>query len=239
MFDAAFNFEEGNAFYVPTFFHGPELLLEPWGGSLQAIPRLGYAVLGFLPPLMAPLAENLLSYAIVVGTAAYVAGPRLAPVVPDQRLRLLLGASLLLMTGQQDILGFLVNAHWYLGLWMVVLVVTTDPLTGIGRWAERAFLLLAALSGPISILLTPLFWIRALRNPLSVSAHSQWLAVIVTLAAGAQLFVLLTAGRQDGGGTNLPAALLTAGTHGIATPLLGERITGYSSPLRPRWSGLS
>lgn len=208
---AQFVAEEGNAFYAPTFFHSlPELLATPWSGYLQVVPRLGYTIIGWMPPAIAPLIENIFALAMPLAVAAYIASRRMACVIPDDRARLLVAGLLLVLPAQVGVLGTFVNAQWYLAIWMVCLAFVVERR----RW-ELFGLALAGLSGPFSILLAPVYWWR----------RARWAAVIVTGCAIAQLVVVLMSGRHPGFNPNLFAALGTLGLHGVVIPVLGLEIT--------------
>jgi hypothetical protein len=208
---AQFVYEEGNAFYAPTFFHSlPELLLTAWGGYLQAVPRLGYALVAWVPVSLAPLVDNMLGIAMPLAVAGYMASARMASVVPDRRARLAVAAVLLLLPAQRGVLGTFINSQWYLALWMVCVALVADR-----RCWELAGLALAGLSGPFSIFLAPLYWWR----------RAGWAAIVVTVCAAVQLGVVLLTGREPGAHPSLVAALGTFGLHGILIPLLGERLT--------------
>lgn len=213
VFAAQFDWEEGAAFYVPTFFHSPiGLIIEPWGGYLNVVQRIGYLMTRAVPIFWAPLIENLLAIGIVVAVAAFAASSRMANSIPDRRLRILLASVLLLLPAQQDMLGTLLDSGFYLALWLVLLTMA-HPARGAARWLERGGVLLVALSGPFSILLMPLFWWR----------RRGWLAAIVTAGALVQILVILVEGRQSVE-TNIGLAALLSGYRLALVPLLGEGV---------------
>lgn len=217
---AEFTAEEGNAFYLPTFFvPTPELVASPWGGYLQVVPRLGYELVSLAPVAWAPLVENLVAFLIVAAVGAYVASPRLSHAIPDPRARLLLGGLLLVLPGQTELHGSIVNTQWFLALWLVALAVTADPTSRIGQAAERGAAALVAASGPFSALLAPLFWFR-LRTR---TRNALWLAAIVT-AGGLVQLAMAAGSREVGAEHDAPYVVANLVIHAVGVPLVGERV---------------
>jgi hypothetical protein len=222
---AEFTWEEGNAFYVPLFFHPPgALVLEPWGGYLQVVPRLGYELLRTVPVAWAPFADNVLAAAALLALAAYVAGRPLAGLVPSPALRATLGTSLLLLPAQADVMGSWVNVQWHGALWLALVPVASRPKSIPGQWAERALAGLVAFSGPFSTLLAPMFWWRLFK---SRTREDAWLAVIVTVAGIVQLGFALLSGRAEVAEPRpLGMTMATLALHLGIVPVLGERLSG-------------
>lgn len=221
LFAAEFNWEEGNAFFAPTFFSAPgELIIEPWGGYLQVVPRLGYEVLRVIPVYWAPLAENLLALAALLSLAGFIASPRMAAVVPSTRVRILFAALLLLMPAQGDVMGAFLSIQWYGALWLVLVGMTSPPASGVVRWIERLLVGLFSLSGPFSALLAPLFLWRLRRTR---TAYDLWLAAIMMVGGLTQLVAAVTAGRTDVLEPRpLEMSIATFALHTTIVPLLGE-----------------
>ena len=224
VFAAEFSWEEATAFYIPTFFLDPVAqLTEAWGGTFQVVPRICYVLLGAVPVLWAPLAENLLAMAGLLAVAGFVASRRLSPVVPDRRLRLVLAGMLLVMPAQRDVIGALMNSQWYGGLWLILLPMASIPRSATGRWLERVLAVLVALTGPFSTLLAPLYAWRLRRNR---TRHDIWLAAIVVAGGVVQLVAILSNGRAEVI-EQRPAELAatTFWLHSVIVPMLGERLS--------------
>ena len=224
VFAAEFTWEEANAFYIPTFFLDPVAQLrETWGGTFQVVPRIGYLVLRAIPAFWTPLAENLLALIAPLVVAGFIASRRLATVVADRHLRLGFAAMLLLLPAQRGVMGVLLNAQWWGGLWLILLPLAANPVTPAGRWIERGVVALVALSGPFSTLLAPAFlWqLRSRRT-----RHDLWLAAIVVCGGIIQLIAILTSGRAEVVDTR-PADLtfVTFWLHAAIVPMLGERLS--------------
>ena len=224
VFAAEFTWEEANAFYIPTFFLDPvSLLTETWGGTFQVVPRIGYQLLRLVPVQWAPLFENLLAFAVLMAVSVFIASDRLAGMIPDRRLRIAIGLMLPLLAAQGEVIGTLVNAQWYGGLWLAGLTIAHAPVTGPGRWLERLAAALIALTGPFSTLLAPVYLWRLRGNR---DAHALWLAAIVTSGGIIQLASVLASGRAESAGQgSFVLASITFLLHAAVVPVLGERLT--------------
>ena len=223
---AEFNWEEANAFYVPTFFLDPVAqLMEPWGGTFQVVPRLAYMTLRAVPVVWAPLAENLLALSAAVAVAAFIASRRLHALIPDGRLRLLVGALLLAIPAQRDVMGGLMNSQWYGGILLMLLPMATVPVSHAGRWLERVLVVLVGLTGPFSLLLAPAYAWKLFREA-RPSGHLKWLAGIVVACGLVQLAMIVATGRAETSEQRpLELALVNFWLHGAIVPVLGERLS--------------
>lgn len=223
VFLAEFNWEEANAFYVPTFFLDPlALLVEPWGGTFQVVTRLGYQLLRAVPVGLAPLAENVLAMAALVAVATFVASRRMAAVVPDWRLRAAVALALLLLPAQGNVIGTFVNAQWYGALWMALVPLAVEPASAAGRWVERAAVALMAVTGPFSTLLAPVYLWRLHDHR---TRHARWLAAIVLSGGLIQAVSVFLAGRADTDGERSALfGAVTLALHTAVIPVLGERL---------------
>ena len=221
---AEFYGEEANAFFVPTFFFDPvSLLVEPWGGYLQVLIRIGSQVLRLVPVYWAPLAENLLAFGAIIAVALFIAGDRLAGVIPDRRLRIAFGATLFILPAQGNVIGTFLNAQWYGALWLAMLPMASAPRTDAGLWIERLVAVLIGLSGPFSALFAPVYlWqLRSRRD-----ARIVWLTAIVLVCGLVQATVTLTSGRADLTGERSGLdGFLTFALHAGIVPVLGARVS--------------
>jgi hypothetical protein len=92
-----------------------------------------------------------------------------------------------------DVLATLVNAHWWLGVGLLVLGMLKDPMSRLAQAGEIAFALVAALSGFAALYALPILSVRAIRE-----RSRQSLAVLSVVVAGllAQTPSLLASGRR-------------------------------------------
>lgn len=228
LFRAQFVYEEGNAFYAPTFFHGPELILEPWGGYLQIATRIGYEALSTVPVLFAPLVENVMSWTLLVAVAALIASDRLRPLTPNRSLRIGLAALLLILPAQSEVAGTFVNAQWIMGLGLIALSVAAPPSSRIGNAAELVAIGLAALNVSFSLLLAPLFWWFRGRSRQGVA-----ITTLVVIGGLVQL-VLALSSRSADAFHGVESLVATTILHLVVVPLVGqagaERLVAQATP---------
>ena len=226
---AEFIWEEGNAFYAPTFFYGWELWLEPWGGYLNLLPRVLFEIVGAtVPVLWAPLAENLMANFAIAALAAYIASPRTAAVIPDGRLRVGLAVLLLVLPAQKMTSGTTLLSQTYLVIFMCAVLCLPEPAGRVTKWLERLLVAIVALSGPFAVFMAPLFVTWARRGP----AHRYWVCAAVLLGAAVQLLYVVGNPRTP---TGLESPLLVAAIapYRLATmPLLGDAVTDLSRTLQ-------
>lgn len=205
---AEFTWEEGTALYLPAFFGAP--ILEPWAGYLNVIPRVAYQALALLPPLWGPLVENLAAHLLVLAVAVFIVRRFDSPIALPLALLLLVGPTQFAMAAS------LLNAQWYLGIWLIVLALAREA-SGPMRWVERILTALTALSGPVFIFLAPLFVLRRTRHYLS-------LAIVLAVFGAIQLGVVLAEGRDPVAGSDDPVRTLFGIAYRSGVFLLGERI---------------
>jgi hypothetical protein len=186
--------EGGPIFYAPTYFHdAPTLIVAPYAGYLHLAPRLVAEAERWVPPYHAPQLGALISLAVVVLLAALLASERLANVLPARWMRIALAGLLIATPSAYEILGVEVNLQVYLAVYLVALAIARPSTGWVGRLADGIGAILAGLSGPFSILLAPLFWLRR-----------GWLALIVTACATNQTAAILLAPQR-------PITLASAG----------------------------
>jgi hypothetical protein len=194
VFRAEFSNDDGQVFYLAPFFADPiQVILREWGGYLVVVPRVISIALRTVPPILAPALANSLSLLVVAGIAALMASDRLELVIPSRPLRWALAIGLLLIPGSFETLGTITNLQWYLAIGLALMSLATSPTTRLIAVIDSVFVLLASLTGPFSILLAPLFWLRALERR---DRFSNWLAALITMAAMVQVSIVLGAGGR-------------------------------------------
>lgn len=141
--------EEPTEFWarVPTM---PPLsyLVEPWAGYLQLPARATFLVAHAVDSVTL---TRILGAVVVGLVAAFLASDRLAPAVPGRRVRLAFALSLALLPVAEPYVGPL-NAQWWLALFLVGMVLTTER-----RWWDYPAIAFAGLSGVGACLALPLF----------------------------------------------------------------------------------
>lgn len=214
--------EDGQTLYIATYFSSPLAgLLTPIAGYLQVIARAAAYVERLVPVAQAPFIADLLSLSVVAAIACYIASSRMAILIPNLRLRLLLAVLLLVLPASQEVFGSIHDLQWYLAIWLLLVALASPARSKAAAWVERIVLAAVALTGPFSIMLAPLFVLRAWheRNRNSVIA-----ALIVSVGAIIQLIVTLNGGRISQGSYPLFQWIGIAATRMVAQPILGTGV---------------
>ena len=182
-------YESGKVFYIETWFSSPlALFTTPYAGYLQTFGFLVGYLERLVNPATAPLVGNLVSLAAILFVAAFLVSERMAELIPNRRLRLLLAAFLIALPMVYGSFGHSNEVDFYLGLWMLLLVLATPARSLAGRLGERALLVIVVVSGPFSTLFAPLYLIRAW---LKRSLNSTLAAIIVCVGGLIQGLLLL------------------------------------------------
>jgi hypothetical protein len=95
----------------------------------------------------------------------------------------------LVLAPAYSVYGSLSNIQWILAVYLVAMLVATPPTTKRGRMGDALGLLACGLTGPFSMLLLPLYAVRAV-NPVW-----RWHLFVVAIAAAIQLSTLTGSGR--------------------------------------------
>lgn len=169
---------EDGMFYVDALVRKGSSLFLPYAGYLHLVPRLTALAAARFDPLWAPAITTGTAFALTLVTFARLLSPRV-----ELPLRGLLPLAVALLPDAREILFNLANVQWLLALGLVGLSVSRDPLRWTGHAGDAAFVLLAGLSGPFSLLLTPLLLVRAIMRRTRASIA---LAVLLALTAGVQ-----------------------------------------------------
>jgi hypothetical protein len=102
----------------------------------------------------APLVFNLIALLIQTLPFLLISSSRFQILIPDLRLRLLLGVLYLLMPNTAELNANITNSQWFLALAACLVLIADRNNARPWRLLDLTLLLLAGLSGPFSILLT-------------------------------------------------------------------------------------
>ena len=179
--------ESAPVFYLPTFFADPlTLLFTPYAGYLHVATRLIAEAQHLVDPTFAPVVATVLSIAITVGVAGFLASPRMESILPGAWQRYAFATALLLAPAVYEVLGIDIAIYIYLAVYLVALAVAIPPTSQLGRLMDVGGAVLAGLTGPFSLLFAPLFVARRHR-----------LSAVIAACATIQLFFLITSpGRE-------------------------------------------
>ncbi|MCZ4557642.1 hypothetical protein O4215_18935 [Rhodococcus maanshanensis] len=196
--DAALFAEDGQIFLAGAHNGGLGAIVEPYAGYLHVIPRLVSAVLDLAPLTAAPILYAAAAMTVHLGMLTPALSSRLGWLIPTPLLRAVLFALLCLMPPMWEAYGNIANLIFIGGICLLLLVLSTDPLTRVGRIAELAAVGLLGLSGPLIVIFLPLVAWRWWRN--GRTSHSLTVGAVAVASAVIQLAVYLTSERSTPGG---------------------------------------
>ena len=147
---------EDGMFYVDALIRGGSSLLVPYAGYLHLGPRSTALLAAAFDPLWAPAIFTLVATGLLLAVLALLLSPRL-PVTG----RLWCALAVILVPDAREIFFNVANLQWVLGLGLIVLLLLPDARTPLALGGDLLLTLLSGLSGPFSLLLSPLFAFRA------------------------------------------------------------------------------
>ena len=188
LFHPQFSAEDGTRFYAQAYNLGwLRALPLPNVGYLDLAPRL-VASLGLLVPLRwAPLLMNFCGAAMQALPAVYLVSRRCRTWGP-LNLRMALAGLYMVMPNSAPLHIVPTNSPWHLAIVALLIAFATAPDTWVQRTTDIALILLAALSGPYSILMVPVVLVYA------AVSRRRWnwvVAAVVSLSATVQVWYLL------------------------------------------------
>lgn len=163
-----------------------------YAGTLIVIQRL-ISLLEATVPSYAPLIGSVAAMLVVALVASFIVSPRLAAFLPGQRTRIVVAIGLLLLPATGMIFWSLAYVQWFTGTYLAAMLVATPSMSRTSRAGDAIGLLLAGLTGPLSIILLPLYLLRA-REP-----TRRWPAAWLGLAAVIQTLVYVASHREATG----------------------------------------
>lgn len=218
--------EDGH-FYERAYSIGWRSLLVPYAGYFHAVPRL----IGYVASLLDPAAAPAVFVGFATLATLYVASLALADRCPLPRFAGLFALSVVLVPDTYEVLLNVANLQWVLGAGLVLILVSRDP-AGAGEWAhDVAASALIGLTGPFSIVLSPLFAWRAWRRRTRASLVLAIVVAACALVQGWLLHTLPSADRGSAGGHFESQLVLPAIARRIAgSLLLGPLLPGATAP---------
>lgn len=153
--------EDGKIWIEQAYNIGPlRSLILPQNGYYQTISRLAALASLATPFYFGPLLFNMIAVLLRSFLIAFILSPRLGRYpLPG---RILLSIFILLMPHISEVHANITNTHWYLSIWLFMILVS-EPSEG-KYWHIHDYLVLvvAGLSGPFIVLLAPVMVLRML-----------------------------------------------------------------------------
>jgi hypothetical protein len=149
---------------------------------------------------------------------------RLEWLIPGKILRAALFALLCLMPPLWEVLGNIANLIFVGGISLLLLTLSDDPRSGVGRFAELGAVTTLGLSGPLIVFFVPWFVWRWRRTR---SRNSLAVVGVALTAALVQGTIFLSSNREEAGGSLLYLPRVWVERIGLSwlfgdSPLLGS-----------------
>jgi hypothetical protein len=220
-------YEDGPVFIQGAFQLGGSLL-QPFEGYLDVGPRLAAIAATLFPVRFWPLVMNGCAIAVTALVAAFIASDRLRSALPDRHVRMGIAIGFVLLPAAHEMSWHAVYIQWSLAVFLLFRSIADEPRRLIVL--DRIAISIAALSGPVSVILAPLYVWRQRRAPL----------FIVLGAAAVQMMLLLTADRLPGTVETIDAAARIVAGRVLLVPLIGTHLFAWFATAGvPEWLALA
>ena len=173
---------------------GISSLFSPRDGYYQTISRITAGLATLVPLEVAPLVMNIVFILVKSYLVALLFTERLSHLCNSQHLKIIAALFILVTPNAQEVHGNVTNAHWFLSAIALLILLSEEPRSKIIKCFDYFVLLIAGLSGPFSIIISPLAIIWNYINRASLSTHSKLLTVCICVTACIQLFTVLSTG---------------------------------------------
>lgn len=137
---------------------GGRALLEPHAGYLHLIPRLLAWLAEALPVLWRPAIYHWGALGVTLGVGALICRSCRLDLRAETRLGLAL--ALVLVPHGGEVFLTLAALQWFLAPLLLLLILQRPPVNRAQRWADAGLFAVAGLTGPMLLLLLPLFGFR-------------------------------------------------------------------------------
>jgi hypothetical protein len=176
IFHPQFWAEDGFVWYANAYnLGGIHSLFLPMNGYFQTTSRLVAALSQIFPFSMTPLIFNVVAIIIQILPVILIISSRFSTVMPNLKTRMFLSFLYLVLPNSWEIHANLTNAQWHLALLAFIVIIAEPSNRPLWRIFDIGIILLSGLSGPFSLLLTPIaalrWWFR----------REKWLLVLFLL----------------------------------------------------------
>lgn len=163
LLNAQFWAEDGAVWFAQVFNQGfLTHLFSPQDGYFQTISRLTMGVAALFPLEMAPFVSNAIGLAIRALLLGFLFTPRMGWI--GNKEKLVIGAYYLLMPGILEVHPNITNSHWYLSLYLCMVISAEAPKSFLAKFHDMAVLIISGLSGPFIVFIAPFYGVKYLSD---------------------------------------------------------------------------
>jgi hypothetical protein len=179
--------EDGAFWYADAYNKGViHSIFLPLSGYFQTITRFIGAFVQIFPFSSAPLVFNVIAIIIKVLPANLFVSSRFSLLIPNQYMRIFVSFLYLALPNSREIHANLAGSQWHLALLAFMVIIAAPSLQPIWRCFDIGVILISGLSGPFSLMLTP---IAALRWYL---IREKWSLALFLLAGSCALIQIIS-----------------------------------------------
>ena len=150
LMNAQFWAEDAVFWYKDAYQNGfLNSLLTPRNGYFQTVSTLIVGTTSYLNPLYAPLVSNFFGILLRAVVVWFIFTERFSFL--NMTTRVFISAYFFCMPGVQEVHANITNAHWYLSLYVSMIIIAIKPETIGWKVHDIFFIILSGLSGPFII----------------------------------------------------------------------------------------
>lgn len=190
--NAQFWAEDGVVWFAKAYNEGGfHSLLEPQNGYFQSISKLTAWISLAFPLKFAPIIFNSLAIIIRALPVALLWSNRFSHIIHSPRLKLAISITYLCLPTINEVHSNITNAHWHLALYAFMIIISLPAKSIWSKVNDIVFTLIAGLSGPFSIILSPIVIIFWWLKRKTISSFFYVLAFITLISAGIQIWAVI------------------------------------------------
>lgn len=167
-------------------------IIHPQNGYFQTVSRLAYGIGLLFGVAQAPVVANLLAISIRCFFVMFVLSKRMAAI--PLKYRIIAAIYFLIMPNIEEGYVNITNAHWYLALYLLAIILADKADTLYWKVHDYGVLIISGLSGPFIIFLALPLMIRKLavyRNPITAIRRINAFEAVAAVLASTQLLAVL------------------------------------------------
>ncbi|HGN8756688.1 TPA: glucosyl transferase [Enterobacter asburiae] len=155
--------EDGAVWYEQINHIGSiQSILLPRNGYFQTISKLTASLASYFPLYLAPIFFNITALILRCCVVMYLLSSRMS--IYSFWCRAVVACFILLMPNLEEVHANITNTHWYLSMWLFMILISKNT-NGLYWKAHDYFVLaLSGLSGPFIVLMLPILMLKQIQN---------------------------------------------------------------------------